>query len=81
MRLRWDRRAIKDIQAIYAYIAADNPKAATGVVDPIGKSISRLLIMPMSARPRYHEGHAAARRLTDSGNIELDALRARRIIE
>jgi toxin ParE1/3/4 len=31
MRLRYTRRALSDIQSIYAYIAADNPRAARAV--------------------------------------------------
>jgi len=56
MRLRWDRRATTDIKAIYAYIAARNPKAAKCVVERIEKSISRLLFMPMSGRPGVKKG-------------------------
>jgi toxin ParE1/3/4 len=56
MRLRWERRAIKDLEAIYAYIAADNPKAAQCVVDRIGKSVSRLLTLPFSGRPGVTKG-------------------------
>jgi addiction module RelE/StbE family toxin len=56
MRLRWDRRAITDLEAIYAYIAADNPKAAKTVVDRIKKSVSRLSFMPMSARAGVKKG-------------------------
>jgi toxin ParE1/3/4 len=56
MRLRWDRRALTDIEAIYAYIAAHDPKAAKRVVDRIEKSISRLSIMPMSGRPGATKG-------------------------
>jgi toxin ParE1/3/4 len=56
MRLRWDRRAIADMEAIYACIAADNPKAAKSVVDRIKKSVSRLSFMPMSARPGVKKG-------------------------
>jgi addiction module RelE/StbE family toxin len=56
MKLRWDRRAITDLEAIYAYIAADNPKAAKRVVDRIEKSVSRLLFMPMSGRPGVKKG-------------------------
>jgi addiction module RelE/StbE family toxin len=51
MRLRWDRRAVEDLEAIYAYIAADNPKAAARVVERIQKSVSRLSMMPLSGRP------------------------------
>jgi toxin ParE1/3/4 len=56
MRLRWNRRAIEDIEAIYAYIAADNPKTAKCVVDRIEKSVSRLQFMPLSGRPGVKKG-------------------------
>jgi toxin ParE1/3/4 len=56
MRLSWDGRAIADIKAIYAYIAADNPKAAKGVVDRITESIDRLQFMPMSGRRGVKKG-------------------------
>jgi addiction module RelE/StbE family toxin len=56
MRLRWDSRALRDIEKIYAYIAADNPKAAKRVVARIEESIGRLLIMPMSGRPGVTKG-------------------------
>jgi toxin ParE1/3/4 len=56
MRLRWDRRAILDLEAIYAYIAVDNTKAAKRVVDRIEKSVSRVLFMPMSGRPGVRKG-------------------------
>jgi toxin ParE1/3/4 len=56
MRLRWERRAIIDIDKIYTHIATDNPTAAKCVVDRIEKSISRLLFMPMSGRPGVKKG-------------------------
>jgi toxin ParE1/3/4 len=56
MRLRWDSRALKDLEAIYAYIAADNPKAARRVVERIEDAIGRLSIMPMSGRPGVTKG-------------------------
>jgi toxin ParE1/3/4 len=56
MRLRWDSRALRDIEAIYSYIAADNSKAAKRVVERIEKSVGRLLIMPMSGRPGVRKG-------------------------
>ena len=56
MKLRWDARALKDIEAIYAYIADDDPAAAKRIVERIEESIGRLLIIPMSGRPGIAKG-------------------------
>jgi addiction module RelE/StbE family toxin len=56
VRLRWNARALNDLEAIHAYIARDNPKAADGVVQRIEDSVGRLLIMPMSGRPGVRKG-------------------------
>ena len=56
MKLRWDARALKDLESIYEYIANDDPAAAKRVVQRIEKSVGRLLIMPMSGRPGVAKG-------------------------
>jgi len=56
VKLRWDARALKDIEAIYAYIADDDPAAAKRIVERIEESIGRLLIIPMSGRPGIVKG-------------------------
>jgi toxin ParE1/3/4 len=56
VKLRWDARALADIEAIHAYIADDDPKAASRVVQQIKKSVGRLLIIPMSGRPGVAKG-------------------------
>ncbi len=56
MKLRWDARALKDLEAIYDYIANDDPAAAKRVVQRIEESIGRLLIIPMSGRPGIAKG-------------------------
>src|SRR5258707_312419 len=59
MRLRWDSRALKDIEKIYAYIAADNPKAAKRVVEGIEESIGRLVDHANVRSTRRHKSDAA----------------------
>jgi toxin ParE1/3/4 len=48
MRLRWDARALRDIESIY--IAKNDPAAARRVVQRIEAAVGRLLIIPMSGR-------------------------------
>jgi toxin ParE1/3/4 len=56
VKLRWDVRALKDLEAIHSYIASDDPKAADRVVQRIEDSIGRLLILPMSGRRSVTRG-------------------------
>jgi toxin ParE1/3/4 len=51
MRLRWDVRALRDIDAIHRHITREDPAAARRVVDRIRKSVERLSAFPYSARP------------------------------
>ena len=48
--------ALKDLEAIYDYLANDDPAAAKRVVQRIEESIGRLLIIPMSGRPGIAKG-------------------------
>lgn len=44
MRVRWSRRALSDIAGIFAYIAADNAEAASGMADRLlaaGEGLAR----------------------------------------
>ena len=59
MRLRYDTRALRDLEAIRAYIARDDLAAAGRVISRIEKSIARLVFAPFSARA----GVAAGTRL------------------
>jgi toxin ParE1/3/4 len=51
MKIRYKARAIRDIKAIYDYIAQYDPAAAQRVLQRIEHSINRLLILPFSGRP------------------------------
>jgi toxin ParE1/3/4 len=51
MTIRYDARALKDIEAIHRYIAQDDPIAAVRVVSRIEHAVERLAVFPLSARP------------------------------
>jgi toxin ParE1/3/4 len=51
MKLRYKARALRDLEGIHEYISEFDPEAAKAVVRRIQRSISRLSILPMSARP------------------------------
>jgi toxin ParE1/3/4 len=46
MRVRYTRRALDDLKAIYSYIAADNPKAARAVELVIRRTAGLLADFP-----------------------------------
>jgi toxin ParE1/3/4 len=46
MRVRYTRRALSDLRAIYSYIAADNPKAARAVESVIRQTADLLADFP-----------------------------------
>ena len=50
MRVRWLRRALKNLDKEAEYIARDNPDAAARTVARIATSIDRLAIHPASGR-------------------------------
>ena len=50
MIVRYKPRAMKDLEAIYNYIARVNPVAAKGVIRRIVRAIDRLMILPLSGR-------------------------------
>jgi toxin ParE1/3/4 len=56
MRIRYDPRALSDLQDIFDYIAADDSRAAARVVTRIEHAISRLAILPYSGRPGRKPG-------------------------
>jgi toxin ParE1/3/4 len=56
VKLRWDVRALNDLKAIHAYVADDDPRAASRVVLRIEEAIGRLSILPMSGRPGVAKG-------------------------
>lgn len=51
MRLEWSLFAIEDREAIFDYIAGDNPQAAIDCDERISACVQRLLQFPESGRP------------------------------
>src|SRR5687767_1514967 len=47
-RILWSRKALRDLDAIEAYIAQHNPIAAKRVVQKIVRRTDRLLLLPQS---------------------------------
>jgi len=50
MQIIWDDRAVRDLQEIRAFIAADRPAAAGHVAEQIKSSIQRLSEFPLMGR-------------------------------
>jgi toxin ParE1/3/4 len=51
VRVRWLRRALRNLDEEAEYIARDDPAAAARIVDRIATSIERLATYPASGRP------------------------------
>ena len=51
MRIRWLRRALRNLDDNAEYIARDNPDAAARIVERIATSVERLTTHPASGRP------------------------------
>ena len=51
MRVRWLRRALRNLDEEAEYIARDNPQAAARIVERIAASVDRLAAHPASGRP------------------------------
>ena len=51
MRVRWLKRALKNLDDEAEYIARDNPQAAARIVERIATSVDRLVAHPASGRP------------------------------
>jgi toxin ParE1/3/4 len=50
LTIRWTRQAIADIDNIYDFIAANNPRAARSMVDRIDRAIISLTAHPRMGR-------------------------------
>jgi addiction module RelE/StbE family toxin len=50
MRIEWDPRAVRDLEEIRAFIAADKPAAAARVAEQVKTSIRRLSEFPLMGR-------------------------------
>ena len=51
MRLEWSRFAIDDRLEIFAFLEADNPRAAVRIDEAIRNQTRRLIQFPQSGRP------------------------------
>jgi toxin ParE1/3/4 len=51
VRVRWLKRALKNLDEEAEYVARDNPQAAARIVERIATSIDRLATHPASGRP------------------------------
>lgn len=56
-RVAWSEDALAEFEGIVAYIAKDNPAAATGVADRIERAIETLAFMPTGRRGRVAGTH------------------------
>jgi toxin ParE1/3/4 len=56
-RINRRKRAKTDVDSIWAYIAADNGKAAEELLDRFGKAFEMLVQNPHAGRPRPDLGH------------------------
>ena len=50
MRIEWTDRALTDLVAVYAYIAADNEAVARRVIGEIRKAVDHLEMFPAMGR-------------------------------
>lgn len=56
MRIRYTRKALAQLDAIYSYIEARDSRAAMAVKSRINRAISRLASLPYSCRPTKWPG-------------------------
>jgi toxin ParE1/3/4 len=56
LKIRWTLPATNNLQNIFRYIAADNEKAAHGMMERIHTAIERVAEMPYSARAGKRAG-------------------------
>jgi addiction module RelE/StbE family toxin len=56
VRVRWLRRALKNLDEEAEYIARDDPEAAARTVERIAASVERLASYPALGRPRRVAG-------------------------
>jgi plasmid stabilization system protein ParE len=54
MRVEWDAHAVRDLEEIRAFIAADKPTAAARVAEKIKTSVQRLSEFPLMGRQTKH---------------------------
>ncbi len=56
-RIEPSRKALADFDAIYDYIAKENPRAAAGVLRSLDRAIQRLVEQPKLGRVYRHGNH------------------------
>jgi addiction module RelE/StbE family toxin len=56
VRIRYTPKALAQLDAIYTYIEARNPRAASAVKARINRAIGRLAHFPYSCRATVHPG-------------------------
>jgi toxin ParE1/3/4 len=64
VRVRWLRRALRNLDEEAAYVARDDPEAAARILERIESSVERLKTHPASGRPGRVPG---ARELVPAG--------------
>jgi len=56
LKIAWTQLALKDLNQVWDYIGADQPKAAEGVMESIAKAVESLLSYPNLGRPGRVKG-------------------------
>jgi toxin ParE1/3/4 len=74
MKLRWTEGAVEDLRSAHAYLEAENPKAASDVVDQIVSAVERLERFRQMGRAGRVEG---TRELVVTGTPFLVAYRVK----
>jgi toxin ParE1/3/4 len=74
LTIRWTRQAIADVDNVYVFIAARDPRAARGIVDRIDRAITNLTLHPRIGRSGRVAG---SRELVVAGTPYIVAYRLR----
>ena len=74
MRVRWLKRALKNLDEEAEYIARDNLQAAARIVERIATGVDRLATHPAASRPGRVPG---TRELVISGTVYIVPYRVR----
>jgi toxin ParE1/3/4 len=74
LTIRWTRQAIADVDNIYDFIAAPDPRAARAIVDRIDRAITNLTLHPRIGRSGRVAG---SRELVVAGTPYIVAYRLR----
>jgi toxin ParE1/3/4 len=55
MKVRWLRKALRNLESVHEYIRQDNPEAAQKVVDKIRAGVNQLAEFPLMGRSGHLE--------------------------